>query len=47
MKKLIGLVILMGIVAFYVFTQPFSKVEHSEINFPVTEELKGRTIPID
>ena len=47
MKKLIGLLVLMGIVAFYAFIQPFSKANHSEISFPITEKLKGRTIPID
>ena len=39
--------LLLGTMAFYAFTQTFSKADHSEITFPVTEELKGRTIPID
>ena len=39
--------LLLGTVAFYAFTQSFSKADHSEITFPVTEELKGRTISID
>ncbi len=47
MKKLIGLIILLGTMVVYAFTQSFSKADHSEITFPVTEELKGRTIPID
>lgn len=38
---------MLGTVAFYAFAQIFSKADHSEITFPVTEELKGRTIPID
>ena len=47
MKKLAGLIILLGTMAFYAFTQTFSKADHSEITFPVMEELKGRTIPVD
>ena len=39
--------LLLGTMAFYAFTQSFSKADHSEITFPVMEELKGRTIPID
>ena len=47
MKKLIGLIILLGTMVVYAFTQSFSKADHSEITFPVTEELKGRIIPVD
>ena len=46
MKKLIGLIILLGI-AVYALTRIPQKKEDSEITFPITEELKGCTIPID
>lgn len=39
--------LLLGTVAFYAFAQIFSKADHSEITFPVMEELKDRTIPVD
>ena len=47
MKKLISLCLLVGILAIYAFTLIVPKPQYSEITFPVTEELKGRTIPID
>ena len=47
MKKLISLIILLGALTVYAFTKNSFKAEHSEITFPVTEELQGRVIPID
>ena len=47
MKKLVSLIILLVLVAVYAFTKNSFKAEHSEITFPVTEELQGRVIPID
>ena len=48
MKKLISLCLLVGVLAIYAsFTLMLPKPQYSEITFPVTEELKGRTIPID
>ena len=47
MKKLIGLIILLGALTAYAFTKNSFKAEHSEITFPVTEELQGWVIPID
>ena len=47
MKKLISLFILLGIVTLYAYTRIPPKTEHSEITFPVTEELQGRVISID
>ena len=47
MKKLISLLVLLGIVTFYAFTKISPKAEHSEIAFPMEEELQGRVIPID
>ena len=37
----------MVVLAIYAFTLTFSKANHSEITFPITEELKGRSISID
>ena len=47
MKKLISLLVLVGILGVSSFTLMVPKTQYSEITFPVTEELKGRTIPID
>ena len=47
MKKLLSLIILLVLMAIYAFTKSSPKTEHSEITFPVTEELQGRVIPID
>ena len=47
MKKLFCLIILLGVMALYAFTRTSPKAIHSEITFPVTEELQGRVIPLD
>ena len=47
MKKLVCFIILLVGVVLYVFTGTFPKTSHSEIKFPVTEELQSRVIPID
>ena len=47
MKKLISLVILLGILSVYAFTKSSSEMEYSEIVFPKTEELKGNVVPLD
>ena len=47
MKKLLSLIILLVLMAIYAFTKSSPKTEHSEITFPVTEELQGRVIPLD
>lgn len=47
MKKLISLSFFLVVVAVYAFTKSSPKPEHSEITFPVKEELKGRVIPLD
>ena len=47
MKKLISFLVFLVVVAVYAFTKSSPKTEHSEITFPVTEELQGRVIPID
>ena len=47
MKKLVCLIILLGVMALYALTRTSLKAEHSEITFPVTEELQGRVIPLD
>ena len=47
MKKLVCLIILLAGMALYAFTRTSHKAEHSEITFPVTEELQGRVIPLD
>ena len=47
MKKLISIVGLLGVVALYAFTRTSPQPEHSEITFPVTEELQGRVVPLD
>ena len=47
MKKLISLSVLLVFLVFYVLTETSSKVEYSEITFPVVEELQGRVITID
>ena len=47
MKKLISFSVFLVVVAVYAFTKSSPKPEHSEITFPVKEELKGRVIPLD
>ena len=47
MKKLISLSVLLVFLVFYVLTETSSKVDYSEIIFPVVEELQGRVITID
>ena len=47
MKKLISLLVLVGILGVSAFTLMVPKPQYSEITFPVMEELKGRTISID
>ena len=47
MKKLISIVVLLGVFVVYAFTKTSPKAEYSEITFPVTEELQSRVIPID
>ena len=47
MKKLISLIILLGVLTVYAFTKTSPNTEYSEITFPVTEELQGRVISLD
>ena len=47
MKKLISISVFLIVVALYAFTKGSPKTEHSEIIFPVTEELQGRVVSID
>ena len=47
MKKLISISVFLIVVALYAFTKGSPKTEHSEITFPVTEELQGRVVSID
>ena len=47
MKKLISLIVLLGILSVYAFTKVSFGVEYSEIVFPKTEELKGDVVPLD
>ena len=47
MKKLINLLVFLVVVLLYAFTKSSPKAEHSEITFPVKEELQGRVIPLD
>ena len=47
MNKLVSLIILLVGIAVYAFTRISQEMEYFEIAFPITEELKGRTIPID
>ena len=47
MKKLVCLIILLAGMVLYAFTRTSPKAVHSEITFPVTEELQGRVIPLD
>ena len=47
MKKLIGLSVFLVIVVLYALTKTSLQMEHSEITFPVTEELQGRVVPLD
>ena len=46
MKKLISLIVLLGILSVYAFTKITSKMGYSEITFPMNEVLQGRVIPI-
>ena len=47
MKKLVSQIILLVLVVAYACTETSSNAEHSEITFPVKDDLKGRIIPID
>ena len=47
MRKLISLIVLLGIFSVYVFTKSSSEMGYSEIVFPKTEELKGSVVPLD
>ena len=47
MKKLISLIMLLGIISVYAFTKSSSEMEYSEIVFPKTEELKGNVVLLD
>lgn len=47
MKKFISLLVLVAILGVYAFTLMTPNAQYSGITFPVTEELKGRTISID
>ena len=47
MKKLVSLIILLVLVAVYTFTKSSPEGGHSEITFPVIEELQGRVTPLD
>ena len=47
MKKQFCLIILLGIIALYACTGTSPKASHSEITFPMIEELKGRVVPLD
>ena len=47
MKKLISFSVFLVVVAVYAFTKSSPKPEHSEITFPVKEELQGRVTPLD
>ena len=47
MKKLVTLVLLLVVLAFYAFTKITPHMEYPEITFPERLELQGRTIPLD
>ena len=47
MKKLISLFILLGILILYAFTGISRQVDYPEIDFPVTEVLRGQVVPLD
>ena len=47
MRKLINIAVLLGVIAFYACTKTSFKAGHSEITFPLAEELQGRVMPID
>ena len=47
MKKLIVIGFLLAVVVLYAFTKTSPQPEHSEITFPVIEELQGRVVPLD
>ena len=44
---LLSLFVLLSVSAILAFTKTFPKASHSEIAFPVTEELQGQVIPLD
>ena len=39
--------LLLGVLSLYAFTKISPKVEHSEITFPVMQELQGRVVSLD
>ena len=47
MKKLVTLVLLLVVLAFYAFTKITPHMEYPEITFPERLELQGRTIPLE
>ena len=47
MKKFISLIVLLVVLALYSCTQTSSNTEHSEITFPMPEELQGRVVSLD
>lgn len=47
MKNLISFLVLIGLFGIYAFTQMLPKPQYSDIIFPISEELIGRTIPVD
>ena len=47
MKKLISIVVLLGVLSIYAFTRTSPRAEHSEITFPVMQELQGRVVSLD
>ena len=47
MKKLVTLVLLLVVLAFYAFTKITPHTEYPEITFPERVELQGQVIPLD
>ena len=47
MKKLISISVFLIVVALYAFTKGSPEAVHSEITFPIKEELQGRVLPLD
>ena len=47
MKKLVTLVLLLVVLAFYAFTKITPHTEYPKITFPETVELQGQVIPLD
>ena len=39
--------LLLGVLSLYAFTKISPKVDHSEITFPVMQELQGRVVSLD